>query len=121
ADDLKEIQMLLSHWLGADGHAVCCASGGKEAVRLLQEKPFDLVITDMLMPEGDGVDVLTAVRKHRRRARVLAISGGGVYLRAQDMLTVAKGFGAHSVLTKPFNRAQLLAAVKQAMEAEGPG
>ena len=119
ADDLKEIQLLVSHWLGADGHSVACASGGKEVGRLLKEKEYDLVITDMLMPDGDGVEVLTNLKKNRPQARVLAISGGGTYLRAHDVLNVARGFGANGVLHKPFNRAQLLAAVKQVMEADG--
>ena len=119
ADDLQEIQQLVSHWLGADGHAVTCASGGKEVGRLLKERPFDLVITDMLMPEGDGVEVLTTLKKAQPQARVLAISGGGTYLRAHDVLNVARGFGANGVLMKPFNRLQLLAAVKQVMNADG--
>jgi two-component system, chemotaxis family, chemotaxis protein CheY len=118
-DDLHEIQLLVSHWLSADGHSVTCASGGKEAGHLLREKEYDLVITDMLMPDGDGVEVLTTLKKTQPRARVLAISGGGTYLRAHDVLNVARGFGANGVLTKPFNRTQLLAAVKQAMESDG--
>ncbi len=118
ADDLHEIQQLVSHWLGANGHTVVCASGGKEVGGLLREREFDLVITDMLMPEGDGVEVLTALKKTQARARVLAISGGGTYLRAHDVLNVARGFGANGVLMKPFNRAQLLEAVRKVMEPD---
>lgn len=117
ADDLREIQQLVSLWLGAEGHSVVCASGGNEVARLLKERPFDLVITDMLMPDGDGVEVLTTLKKMHPRTRVLAISGGGTYLRAHDVLTVARGFGANGVLTKPFNRVQLLASIRDVMEA----
>lgn len=111
ADDLQEIQHIVSVWLAGDGHTVTCASGGREVIRLLGQREFDLVITDMLMPDGDGVEVLTALRKMQRRTRVLAISGGGTYLRAHDVLNVARGFGASGILMKPFNRQQLLDAV----------
>lgn len=119
-DDLHEIQYLVSHWLGVAGHTVTCASGGKEATRFFNTKTYDLVITDMLMPDGDGVEVLQAIRKLQPRARVMAISGGGTYLRAHDVLNVARGFGAHGVLMKPFNRAQLLETVERVMNEAEP-
>lgn len=120
ADDLREIQHLVSLWLGGEGHSVSCASGGREMGQLLKERDFDLVITDMLMPDGDGVEVLTNLKKMQSRSRVLAISGGGTYLRAHDVLNVARGFGAHGVLMKPFNRQQLLDAIAQVMGSAEP-
>jgi CheY-like chemotaxis protein len=73
----------------------------------------DLVITDVLMPDGDGLEVITSLRRVAPLTRVLAVSGGGNHLRATDCLAFAKGLGAHGVLMKPFNRAQLLAAVNK--------
>jgi hypothetical protein len=56
------------------------------------------------------------LKKLQPRTRVLAISGGGTYLRAHDVLNVARGFGAQGVLTKPFSRLQFLEAVRLVME-----
>ncbi len=110
---MEEIQNLVRDWLGGSGHNIACASSGSEVAKLLKKQHFDLVITDILMPDGDGLEVMTELKKTQPWARVLAISGGGAYLRAIDCLSVAKGFGAHAVLLKPFNRQQLLEAVER--------
>lgn len=111
ADDVEEIQSLVKEWLGESGHSVVCASGGHEVAKVLKQQRCDMVITDILMPDGDGLEVMSELKRTQPWARVLAISGGGAYLRATDCLNVAKGFGAHGVLLKPFNRRQLLEAV----------
>ena len=90
-----------------------CASSGEEVSELLRRQPVDLVITDVLMPDGDGLDVIQSLRQTHSAARVLAISGGGRHLQATDCLKFAKGLGADEVLLKPFNREQLLAAVNR--------
>jgi CheY-like chemotaxis protein len=113
ADDVEEIRHLVRDWLGGGGHSVDCASGAMQLAKLLRQQHYDLVITDILMPDGDGLEVMTELKKTQPWARVLAISGGGAYLRAADCLNVAKGFGAHAVLLKPFNRQQLLEAVEK--------
>lgn len=113
ADDVIEIRSLLEHWLGAAGCEVLSASSGREVTDLVRTRPVDLVITDVLMPDGDGLEVITGLKRAAPSTKVLAISGGGNHLRASDCLAFAKGLGAHGVLMKPFNRAQLLAAVKK--------
>lgn len=113
ADDVEEIVRLLQQYLEDAGHTVACVSTGHEVIRLLRKQHFDLVITDVLMPDGDGLDVIVATKRDYSRTRVLAISGGGKYMVAGDCLRIAKGVGAHGLLLKPFNRQQLLAAVEQ--------
>jgi CheY-like chemotaxis protein len=121
ADDVEGITHLVQHWLEEQGHHVTCASSGSEVAVLLKQKPVDLMITDIIMPDGDGLEVMLELKKSHPNARVLAISGGGAYLRARDCLNLAKGLGANAVLMKPFNREQLLAAVKAACAEVGSG
>lgn len=113
-DDVDEIRNLVSLWLRNVGHTVETAISGQDASRRLKAANFDLVITDIIMPEGDGLELIIEMKKARPGLHVVAISGGGTHLRAADCLRVAKGLGAHALLLKPFNRAQLLTAVNQA-------
>ena len=119
-DDVVEIQKLLQQWLGDLGCLVTCVSTGKEAVRILRTIHVDMVITDILMPDGDGLEVITEMRKAQPSARVIAMSGGGNHLRATDCLKFAKGLGAHALLMKPFNRAQLVEVVNAQWSALSP-
>ena len=115
ADDVLEIQHLVAAWLEEDGHHVSHASSGREIVRCVREHTFDLVITDIVMPDGDGWDAILAVNRLRPATRILAISGGGQQMPADACLRVAKGVGADAVLKKPFGRVQLMTAVEQLM------
>jgi CheY-like chemotaxis protein len=117
ADDVVEIQVLVETWLNDIGCLVKCASSGHEVSKLLGQQHFDLVITDVLMPDGDGLDVIVELKQSQRKTRVLAISGGGRHLQAAQCLKMAHGLGAHEVLLKPFNRQQLLAAVRRVTQA----
>lgn len=111
ADDVIEIQQLVQQWLRDLGCLVMCVATGREASRLLRTQHVDIVITDVLMPDGDGLEVIAELRRMRSSARILAISGGGSHLHASDCLKFAKGLGAHGLLMKPFNRRQLLDAL----------
>ena len=107
ADDEDGIRSLLTHWLERAGHRIDCAASGQDASRLLRQKSFDMVITDVVMPDGDGYELIAEVRRIQPRARIVAISGGGKYLQGADCLKIARGLGAHSVVMKPFNWEQL--------------
>jgi CheY-like chemotaxis protein len=111
ADDVQEIRDLVEKWLRGAGCSVMSAASGSEVSRLLRSQQFDLIITDVIMPDGDGLEVISDARRLQPKARVLAISGGGNHLPAQDCLMFAKGLGANAVLLKPFNRERLLDAV----------
>ncbi|MGD1030922.1 MAG: response regulator [Opitutaceae bacterium] len=101
--------------LEASGYAVSVASGGVEAIRMLRRGPVDLVITDLLMPDMDGIELINALHKDFAGIRVVAMSGGGV-LDAEFYLTMAKRLRADSLLKKPFTRDELLMAI-EAIEA----
>lgn len=99
----------------AAGHRVVPTASGHEACGKLAHGMFDLVITDLLMPDGDGVDLIAEVRKLCPTTRILAISGGGRYTEGSDVLNLAQGLGAHAVVLKPFSAAQLKAGIERAM------
>jgi CheY-like chemotaxis protein len=117
ADDVVEIQQLLQQWLRELGFLVTCVSTGQEAVRVLRTVHVDMVITDILMPDGDGLEVIAELKRAQPSVRIIAMSGGGNHLRAAECLKFARGLGAHDVLMKPFNRDQLLQLVSHQMAA----
>jgi len=82
-------------------------------------RAFDLVITDMLMPERDGLELIEELRRRYSHVRIIAISGGG-RIAPEEYLQIAKGLGANGVLGKPFFPKQLLATVDQVMALEKP-
>ncbi len=109
ADDEEGIRNLVVHWLGQAGHHVVAADSGKTASALLKSQRFDVVVTDVVMPDGDGFELIAQIRRQHPAARILAISGGGKYLQGSDCLRMAQGLGAHGIVLKPFTREQFLA------------
>ena len=120
ADDEESIRVLLHHWLTKAGHTVTSVGTGREAVEAMQKKKFSLVITDVLMPDGDGLDLIAKLRQAHPAARILAISGGGRYVEGADCLKMARGFGAHASTMKPFTWAELQAGIDQALAPTTP-
>src|SRR5687768_13723783 len=94
AEDTPDLQALITRWLEEAGHAVTGVPGGRELVLRVQEKPFDLIVTDILMPGGDGWDAIAEVHRLRPEMRILAISGGAREMPASAVLRVARGAGA---------------------------
>ena len=115
ADDEDSIRSLLEHFLKSAGHRVVVVGNAREAYEVMTRQAFDLVITDVLMPEGDGLDLITELKKAQPNARILAISGGGRYLEGSDYLKLAKGLGAHSAMMKPFTWQQLKDAIHEVL------
>ncbi|MDO8543921.1 MAG: response regulator [Opitutaceae bacterium] len=115
ADDEENILVLIEHWLAQLGYKVVTVKNATEAKSVCEHQAFDLVVTDVLMPGGDGIDLIESVKKSRPTGRILAISGGGRYLDRDECLKIARGLGAHAVLMKPFTREQFLAGVARAM------
>lgn len=103
----KSIELLLQR----AGHQVRCAGDVRTAITAIKETDFDVILTDMLIGEDDGIDVLRAASAKQPRPRVIAMSGGGIQLRASFCLDLAVAFGAVISLTKPFPFDQLLRAI----------
>jgi DNA-binding NtrC family response regulator len=114
-DDEPGIRELLSIMLEAAGHSVASAEDGVQAPKVMASRPIDLVITDLLMPERDGLEFITEVRKKYPKVRIIAMSGGG-HIARDSYLRIAKTFGAHFILEKPFNQASVLAAIETVLK-----
>jgi CheY-like chemotaxis protein len=110
-DDDCDILSYLYAALADAGALVTKASSGAEALRLLEQKPlWDLVVTDLLMADMDGLEIIKECRSRRPTLRILAISGGG--LGGGDLyLQTARALGAAATLAKPFDRTLLLRAI----------
>jgi len=106
-EDNADLRDYLRQALKLEGHEVLSARNGKEALSMLDGKAFDAVVTDLFMPEMDGIETITALRRRLPDARVIAISGRpGV-----DYLTVARELGVKHTLRKPFEIEELLQAL----------
>ena len=108
-DDEEPVRALLRFALEAAGYEVTEAANGRQGLDLYRQRPTDLVITDMLMPELNGLDLLLDLTREFLHAKVIAISGAG---GDQNVLDVAKLFGARQTFHKPFSVPQLLDAVR---------
>jgi CheY-like chemotaxis protein len=109
-DDDRTTLSAMQQALEPLGYAVSLATGGREALRSLHHDSVDLVITDILMLDMDGFELIAAVRRDFPAIPIVAISGGGS-LGPDTYLTIAKAFGADGVLQKPISRAELAIAI----------
>ena len=112
-DDDRLIRVLLRSILENEGLQVLDASGGRLGLKILRAAPCDLVITDLLMPDLDGVGVIREVRKEFPDVKIIALSGGGMTITAGTALDVAQKSGALRSLVKPVMRQQLLTAIQE--------
>lgn len=110
-EDDPQVRAMLRQVLEVAGFGVREASDGKDAMKRWQERPSDLVITDLLMPEMDGLEVISQLRKLSPATKIIAITGGGPTKRL-NFLQPAKLLGASRTLHKPFERAELLQHVR---------
>lgn len=111
-DDDAPIRTLLRCILEEDGHQIREAPDGEVGLILYRDAPADLVITDILMPERDGMEVTLAPTQEFLDARVIAITGA---TGDQNFLNVAKLFGARRVIRKPFTPEEIRRAVRFAL------
>jgi DNA-binding response OmpR family regulator len=117
-DDDDAVRSMLRQALTRFGHVVIEARDGEEGLLLFPGANADLLITDILMPEKEGLEVLLELRKVQPPVKIIAISGGG-RIHAKDYLGLAKRLGASKVLTKPFGIEALMAAVNELLAQDG--
>ena len=103
--------------MGAAGHQVQTAGDAAEAARLVAADKFDLLITDIVMPNKDGRELIRGLPANR--PKVLAISGGSAKLPAAYTLGASGALGADATLFKPFTADDLTAAVNALLQAKG--
>lgn len=117
-DDANLLQLMTAAFARA-GYKVYAASNGREGVRLLGQVQPDLVVTDIVMPEKEGIAVIIEVRALAPAAGLIAISGGGAYGRAGNFLQWAAELGANAALAKPFLMSELVATARQVLDLKG--
>lgn len=113
-DDDPGIRRALQLLLSKAGYRVTQASDGLEALRLWRDHGGDLVITDLHMPEKNGIETIVELLTHTPGVPIIAMSGGG-QTRRLDLLGNATMLGAVLTIEKPFTLAEMLALVKRAL------
>jgi DNA-binding NtrC family response regulator len=117
-DDDAGIRRTLQTLLQRAGYEVMLASDGDEAIRLWRDHGGDLVITDLHMPEKDGIQTIIELLSHSPGVRIIAMSGGGQTKRL-DLLGNASLLGAVLTIEKPFTIAEMLGIVSRALKPAG--
>ena len=112
ADDDDQVRMLLKRVLVKAGYEVQEARNGNEALRIFHTKPVTLLITDLIMPDKEGIETIQEFRRNNSPVKIIAMSGGG-RLDQNMYLSMAKKIGADRVLSKPFMPQDLLAVVQE--------
>lgn len=96
--------MVLS--LAGSGHDVDSAEDGDQGLKLLNDHVYDLIVTDLIMPNKEGIETILEIKRHYKNTKIIAVSGGG-RLTPMSYLTVAKDLGADCILEKPFSSSEL--------------
>jgi DNA-binding response OmpR family regulator len=96
--------------LEREGHRVLEAEDGIKGLKLAESHPIDLLITDLVMPEKEGIETIADIRRLQPGIRIIAISGA---IDSESYLQLAGGLGAHATIMKPFNRVKFLETVRQ--------
>jgi DNA-binding response OmpR family regulator len=109
-DDDDLLRGALHKTLVRAGHDVEDASDGMAALQAFGQRRCDIVITDIVMPKTEGLDMIRALRRLDPNVKIIAISGGGLG-KAGNYLEMAQKFGATKVLAKPFSGAEIVGAV----------
>jgi YesN/AraC family two-component response regulator len=119
-DDDVHIQLALRQIVESAGHSAIEASNGQDAIELFDEFRPDLVITDIFMPQTDGIETIRAIRRITSDAKIIAISGG--YVGSDwNYLASVMVLGADVALQKPFTVTQLTNAMEMLLTREPPG
>jgi CheY-like chemotaxis protein len=114
-DDDIELRQILERLLTIKGHQVYTAGNGTGAIDIVGCRPIDLVITDILMPDMDGYELITALRKRPAPPAIIAVSGGSGRLDSEYLLRMARGMRVDKLLQKPLNLATIDAAISEVL------
>lgn len=116
-DDELSLRQLLRSMLERVGHTVFDAPDGREGMALWHREPTDIVVTDVFMPEKDGIEVILEMKKVAVRPKIIAMSGGG-RKGLLDWSSSALAVGADRVLLKPFDQKTFLSAVQELLQGQ---
>lgn len=116
-DDDAPIREMLKKTLAREGHTVAEAENGREAIKAIENATPGLVLTDIVMPEQDGIETIPLLRRRFPGIKIIAMSGGGP-MRAEELLYISKKLGADGCLAKPFSNDVLLAEIQRVLSGK---
>lgn len=108
-DDDPDVRLVLRRMLEPDGYEIAEAGHGREALDSIIARPCDLVITDLIMPEQEGIETIQVFHQRYPQVKIIAISGA----YGSDYLRIAKHLGAHEVMQKPLRLEAVLGTVSR--------
>ncbi len=114
-EDDNEVREFLDSLLDRAGYQTVTAVNGKEGVELFRTSAVDLVITDIIMPEKDGIETIMDMKRANAQLKVIAISGGG-RAEPENYLHSARLLGADRTIKKPFTNEDILEAVRTLLD-----
>jgi DNA-binding response OmpR family regulator len=112
-EDDEQFQKSLLTILKDEGYVVEAASDGKKGLKLLADETFDLLITDIFMPENDGIGVLREIRNKYYKMQIITMSGGGRGVGPVEVLKLSELLGSSKVISKPFTKNEILHLVRE--------
>ncbi|MGM0561764.1 MAG: response regulator [Pseudomonadota bacterium] len=116
-DDEASIIEVMGNSLIKAGYEVLSAENGEKGLQLLEKEAVDAVVTDIIMPEKEGLETIIEIRRKRPELPIVAISGGG-RTRQLHFLEISRDFGANDVLQKPFKPSQLIASLNSLLATQ---
>ena len=121
-DDDVQVREMLTRSFQRAGYEVMAARDGNVALKLHSANPANLIITDIIMPEKEGLETIIEFRRRYQGVKIVAISGGGK-IEADQYLDTAKALGAQKTFSKPFDLEELLESVRGLLgdKGEKPG
>lgn len=115
-EDDRDVLETLARILAEEGYSTVGATNGKEGIAVFEREHPALVITDLIMPEKEGIETIAELRRLRPDVKILAISGGGT-LKNMDLLEMAGKLGASATLAKPFEPDDVVGSVRRLLAA----
>lgn len=117
-EDEEYMREMLVDTLEKEGYDVSIAVNGVEAIKAIEEETFDLIVTDIVMPEKDGLSTILQTKRDNENIKIIAISGGDRSFTGSSYLQIAKNIGVERTFQKPFNSKEFLRAVKEVLQNE---
>lgn len=118
-DDEKDLREMIKISLLRRKFTVYEAENGKDAINHFKPSITDLVITDLIMPDEDGLKVIIKLRELKPQIKIIAISGGGK-AGPGSYLNLAKALGANAIFSKPFSINDLISKIEELLTIEQP-
>lgn len=115
-DDDQDLRTVMRVALESAGHRVDLAPDGARGLEMQRTSPADVVITDIFMPDMEGMETILELQQHFPGTKIIAMSGGGDFRKALDYLSTARHLGAVKSVSKPFDHKMLLDAVQEVLQ-----